>query len=230
VKLSKNISRGLLTGLFTLLACSVSGITAAADETPSSGFIPPVVETKLTKVKLDGDRNAMRWIGADLTRSNYQSIMVDRVIFYPAPNPGPQVSSSTLEAIAQYLTDALRKKIGEKVTVVDTAGPGVLRMQPAITAVVVKKEGLSVKDVVPVHLLFSAATAASGHMDEDVTAMIEVRVTDSVSGDYRAAVKLDLKGKQLKNEKEQLTLQDFQESLELGAAGGATAINQALAN
>ena len=230
MKLSKNISRGLFTGLFTLLTCSVSGIVAATDKTPSSGFIPPAVETKLTKVKLDGDRSAMRWISTDLTRSNYQSVMVDRAIFFPAPNPGPQVSSSTLEAIAQYLTDALRKKIGEKVTVVDTAGPGVLRMQPAITAVVVKKEGLSAKDIIPVHLLFSAASAASGHMDEDVTAMIEVRVTDSVSGDYRAAVKLDLKGKQLKNATDQLTLQDFQQSLELGAAGGATAISQALAN
>jgi len=77
--------------------------------------------------------------------------------------------------------------------------------------------------------LFSAASAASGHMDEDVTAMIEVRVTDSVSGDYRAAVKLDLPGKKLKNKSAQLSLQDFQKSLDTGAAGGATAIHDALA-
>ncbi len=132
------------------------------------------------------------------------------------------------EAIAGYLTDSLRKNIGENVKVTDTAGPGVLRMQPAITAVVVKKEGLSAKDIIPVHLLFSAASAASGHMDEDVTAMIEVRVTDSVSGDYRAAVKLDLSGQKLKNKSAQLTLQDFQKSLDTGAAGGATAIQDAL--
>ena len=29
--------------------------------------------------------------------------MVDRVIFYPSPHPGPQISSSTLDAIADHL-------------------------------------------------------------------------------------------------------------------------------
>jgi hypothetical protein len=58
--------------------------------------------------------------------------------------------------------------------------------------------------------------------------MIEVRVTDSVSGDYRAAVKLDLPGQKLKNKSAQLTLQDFQKSLDTGAAGGATVIQDAL--
>ena len=229
MKLPDRLSRGLVAGLIALLAGTMSGITAAGDEAQSSGFLPSAVETKLTKVKLGDGRSSMRWIGTDLTRTNYKAVMVDRVIFYPAPSPGPQVSSSTLEAIAQYLTDTLRKKIGEKVTVTDTAGPGVLRMQPAITAVVVKNEGLSAKDIIPVHLLFSAASAASGHRDEDVTAMIEVRVTDSVSGDYRAAVKLDLQGKKLKNKTDQLTLQDFQKSLNTGAVGGATVISDALA-
>jgi hypothetical protein len=43
---------------------------------------------------------------------------------------------------------------------------------------------MSALDVVPVHLLFSAAKSASGTKDMDVIAMIEARVTDSVSGDY----------------------------------------------
>ena len=229
MKFSPKVCHSLIVGLFTFSASVASGIAAAGDASaPSSGFLPAAVDSHMIKIKLADDRTAMRWISPETTGKNYHAIMVDRVIFYPAPSPGPQVSSSTLDAIAQYLTDALRKKLGEKTTVTDTAGPGVLRMQPAITAVTAKKEGLSVKDVVPVHLLFSAATAATGHMDEDVTAMIEVRVTDSVSGDYRAAAKLDLKGQQLKNETDQLTLANMQKSLENGAAGGADAIAQAL--
>jgi hypothetical protein len=93
--------------------------------------------------------------------------MIDRAIFYPAPNPGPQVSSSTLDGISQYLTDTMRKKMGAKVSVVDKAGPGVLRMQ---------------------------------------------------------AVKLDLKGEQLKNEKAQLTVEDFQNSMDNGIVGGTTTL------
>jgi hypothetical protein len=228
MKLSNNVSRGLVTGLLTLFASTVSVTAMAGDEGTSSGFLSPAVEAKMTKTKVGDKRSVMRWISPDMTHANYHAIMIDRAIFYPAPNPGPQVSSSTLDGIAQYLTDTMRKKMGAKVSVVDKAGPGVLRMQPAITAVIVKKEGLSAKDIIPVHLLFSAASAASGHMDENVTAMIEVRVTDSVSGDYRAAVKMDLKGKQLENEKAQLTVEDFQKSMGNGAAVGATTVHDAL--
>lgn len=228
MKMPTFVSSSLITRLIVVLASIFSGIAAAGEGATSSGFLAPAVEAKLSEVKLADDRKAERWISPDMTAANYSAVMVDRVIFYPAPNPGPQVSSSTLEGIADYLTDSLRKQLGEKVTVTDTAGPGVLRMQPAITAVVVKKEGLSIKDVVPVHLLFSVATAATGHMDQDVITMIEVRVTDSVSGDYRAAVKLDLQGKQLKNESDQLTLKDLQKALDAGAAGGTRAIQEAL--
>jgi hypothetical protein len=58
--------------------------------------------------------------------------------------------------------------------------------------------------------------------------MIEVRVTDSVSGNYRAAVKMGLKGNKLKGKTDQLTLKDLQKALNAGAADGARAIQEAL--
>ena len=201
-----------------------------AEEAPSSGFIAASIESKMEDVKISDERQAKRWISADLTSANYNAIMVDRVIYYPAPNPGPQVSSSALEKIADYLTDALRRELGKDIKVVDQAAPGVLRLQPAITAVVIKEEGLSVKDVVPVHLLFSAASAATGKMDEDVTARVEVRITDSMSRDYRAAVQTGIEGEQLKNKDDQVTPQDFQKALDEGAQAGAAAIREALSS
>jgi len=217
----------LVTFAITCLAFVTFG-AVADEEMPSSGFLPAAMEGKLEQVELSDGRKAMRWISPALTKANYDAVMVDRVIYYPAPNPGPQVSSSALENIADYLTESLRKYLGTSVKVVDKAGPRVLRMQPAITAVVVDKEGLSVKDVVPVHLLFSAAKAATGNMAEDVTAMVEVRVTDSMTRDYRAAVKMNVEGEQLKGEKDQLTVGDFKKALDKRAEVGANAIREAL--
>jgi hypothetical protein len=217
----------LVTLAITCLAFVTFG-AVADEEMPSSGFLPAAMEGKLEQVELSDGRKAMRWISPALTKANYDAVMVDRVIYYPAPNPGPQVSSSALENIADYLTESLRKYLGTSVKVVDKAGPRVLRMQPAITAVVVDKEGLSVKDVVPVHLLFSAAKAATGNMAEDVTAMVEVRVTDSMTRDYRAAVKMNVEGEQLKGEKDQLTVGDFKKALDKRAEVGANAIREAL--
>ena len=221
-------TRGLVTGLVLLLAGSLSAGVLADKHAKSSGFLEPTIEAKLKKGKLGNGNPVMRWTSSQLNHKNYQAIMVDRVIFYPAPNPGPQISSSTLDAIAEHLTYTLRQKIGDKLTVVDKAGPGVLRMQPAITAVTAKSS-LSAMDVVPVHFLFSAASSAAGTKDEDVTAMIEARVTDSVSGEYRAAAKMTLEGKQLSGKKDNLQRQDLQATLDVAADDAAHTMQDALA-
>jgi hypothetical protein len=220
--------RGPIIGLvFTLT--SILGVgTALAEQQPSSGFLDPAIEAKLKTTKLPDGKTVKRWVSSEVNRKNYHAIMVDRVIFYPSPNPGPQISSSTLEAISQHFTYSLRQQMGKKITVVDKAGPGVLRMQPAITAVTVKREGLSAKDVLPVHLLFSAASAASGKMDEDVITNIEVRLTDSMSSATLAAVQMALDGKQLSGKTAQLQLQDLQEVLDTAAKNGAGTISAAL--
>ena len=147
--------RGLVAGLVILLASVSAAGVVAADKGKSSGFLDPAVEAKLKESKLPDGRKFTRWRSPQTTHANYQSIMVGRVIFYPSPNPGPQISSSTLDAIAEHLTYTLRQKIGTKVPVVDKAGPGVLRLQAAITAVTAEPEGMSPTDVLPVMMLFS---------------------------------------------------------------------------
>jgi hypothetical protein len=229
MKSPNRVSRYLATGLISVLGSVASGIAVAGDEVPNSGFIAPAVASKMTKVKIDDKHSAMRWISTDMTGNKYKAIMIDRVIFYPAPDPSAQVSSSVLEQIADYLTKSLRRQIGAHMKVVDKAGPGVLRMQPAMTAVVVKKKGLSAMDILPVHLAFTAATAATGNMNEIVTTMIEVRITDSISKDYEAAIKLGIKSNtQLDDDTDQLTLKDFELALDQGATRATGALEQAL--
>ena len=213
----------------SLLVIGTWGLSAsAADEkADSSGFLDAKVEAKMKEVKLDSGRKVKRWISRDLNSKNYTAIMVDRAIYYPAPHPGPQVSSSTLDAIAQHLTYTLKTRLGEGVSVVDKAGPGVLRLQPAFTAVTVEKEGMSAVDVLPVALLFHAAKSASGSSSYETKAQLEVRITDSASGDYRAAVKMDLEGKKIDKDA-QLSLEDIQKVLDKAAADGASAIIKAM--
>ena len=110
---------------------------------------------------------------------------------------------------------------------VDKAGPGVLRLQPAFTAVTVEKEGMSAVDVLPVALLFHAAKSASGSSNHETKAQLEVRITDSASGDDRAAVKMDLEGKNIDKDA-QLSLEDIQKVLDKAAADGASTIIKAM--
>ena len=57
---------------------------------------------------------------------------------------------------------------------------------------------------------------------------MEVRITDSMNGEYRAAAKRNIKGKKLAGDKDQLTLDDYKQALDEGAAAGALELRQAL--
>jgi hypothetical protein len=217
------LGSALVLGLTTIGTSAI----AADKEDASSGFLDAKVEAKLKQAKLKDGWHVDRWESREFSGKKYKSIMVDRVIFYPAPHPGPEVTSSTLDAIAQHLTYTLKSKLGDGVTVVDKAGPGVLRMQPALTSVSVKKEGMSAVDILPVALLFHAAKSASGDSKYDTKVHLEVRLTDSVSGDYVAAVKMDLKGKTL-TKGDNMSLADVQKVLDQAASDGASTIISAL--
>jgi hypothetical protein len=219
----------LISGAALALVMGTWGLPAsAADEkAASSGFLDASVEAKMKRVKLKSGREVTRWISSGLNGKNYTAIMVDRAIYYPAPHPGPEVSSSTLDAIAEHLTYTLKARLGKGVSVVDKAGPGVLRLQPAFTAVTVDKEGMSAVDILPVALLFHAAKSASGGSSYETKAQLEVRVTDSTSGDYRAAVKIDLEGKKI-DKGAQLSLEDVQKVLDEAAADGASTLIKAM--
>jgi len=225
-------NRGMrsITGLLLAMTIGLWGLGAAAadDKAASSGYLDSAVEAKLKKTKLGSGRHVDRWVSDDMNGENYQSVMVDRVIYYPSPQPGPQVSSSTLDAIADYLTQTLRDDLDSAaVNVVDKAGPGVLRVQPAFTTVTVEKEGMSAADIIPIHLLFTAAKHASGSAGFETRALLEVRVTDSVSGDYRGAVKMNLGGEKIKKDAK-LSLKDVQKVLDRAATDGAHSLHEAL--
>lgn len=222
------VSKILGSLILALMVTALGTSAMAADEKEtSSGFLDAKIEAKLKDVKLKDGRHVDRWHSRDFSGKKYQSIMIDRVIFYPAPHPGPEVSSSTLEAIAQHLTYTLKSKLGDGVTVVDKAGPGVLRMQPALTSVSVEKEGMSAVDVLPVAFLFHAAKSASGSSNHETKIHLEARLTDSVSGDYVAAVKMDLEGENI-DEGASMSLSDVQKVLDQAAADGAHTIIKAL--
>jgi len=115
----RNLVHTMATALVGAVVIS-SGITYAADlGGKSSGFLDPSIESQMQQVEIGDGTKVMRWKSPALAAGDYQAVMIDRVIFYPAPNPGPQASSKTLEEIADYLTDALRRDLGKDVKVVD---------------------------------------------------------------------------------------------------------------
>ncbi len=199
---------------FLMVFATVLEVMADAHE-GNSGFLgDDSVYARMDKVDIKGDSAGKRWIGPKLTPANYKAVLVEDVVLYPAPEPTEQVSAETLEQISQYLTQQMNKKVASRVTTTDTAGPGVLRMEAAVTGVMVKTEGMKAYEVLPVAAVFGAAQAATGTRDRDVKVFIEVKLSDSESGELVGAVLREAAGKPLDNKKDQLTLGDMQDSLD----------------
>lgn len=172
------------------VAVAVPVVASAAEKVVEkekySGFLKDYSQLKEEK-DADG-KPVMRYISPKLTSGAYGKIMIDRVDFYPAPRPDKHVDSATLHQISAYLDQALRQKIGEKATVVDQAGPDVVRMRVAITAVAAETAALKGYQYIPIALVVQGAKSAAGARAKNAELYAEMEMLDSQSGERLGAV------------------------------------------
>jgi hypothetical protein len=165
-----------------------------------SGFLKDY--SQLKEEKDAAGQPVMRYISPKLSSGAYNKIMIDRVDFYPAPRPDKSVDSATLHQISAYLDKALREKIGEKTTVVDQAGPGVVRMRVAITAVAAETAALKAYQYIPIALIVQGAKSAAGTRAKNAELYAEMEMLDSQSGERIGAVVKKGAGTEVKEMKE----------------------------
>ena len=225
--MSSLIKNTLVLGLSLLFAFSVAA--AKKEEPVYSGYLAEDIYPKLEEVEIREDVTAKRWIGPKLNFSNFKSVLIEDVTLYPEPEPGPQVSAETLEAIRSYATEKLTTKVGSVLNVVDEPGPQVLRVQAAITGVEIKTEGMKGYEVVPVAAIFGGFKALTGKRDREVHVFVEVIFSDSETGEVVGAAVRSVEGEHLKGKKDQLELEDMQESLDSATDDAQTVLSGILA-
>lgn len=179
-----------------LAACAVAATIAApvsafaADKLVKkeqySGFLKDY--SQLKEEEDAGGKPVMRYLGPKLTAGAYRQVMLDRVDYYPEPRPDAEVDAATLEQIRGYLDRTLRQKIGEKVPVVDRAGPGVVRLRLAITAVAAETRGLKPRPPIGMLIQGIKAAAGTGPLARDAELYAELEVLDSQSNERIGAV------------------------------------------
>ena len=204
-----------LGALLAILCFAVAGVSAAEDEaTKVSGYLGPDIYAMLEEVEIREGLKTKRWIGPKLSFANYKTVLIEPVILYPEPEPGPQVSKETLEAVVAYLTEKLSEKIGAVLNLASEPGPDVLSLQAAITGVSIETEGMKAYEVVPVAAIFGGLKAMTGTRDREVIAFIEVKLSDSVTGEVVGAAVRRIEGENLEGKKEQLKLEHLQKNLD----------------
>ena len=199
------------------------GIALAAD----SGFLPDY--SKLQQVKDLNGHSLRQWNSPNLNRANYQKILIEKVTYYPEPKGSDQVSDQTLSDIQQYMDTQLRTVGLKRIPQVTEAGPGVLRVKVAITAVDTSATGLKPWQIIPVALVIQGAKAATGNRPENSNLAVEALVTDSVTNEPLGMSVRAAQGAKLPNGHTQLTLDTVKSRIDDWAANVASLVDKKIA-
>ncbi|MCC7516525.1 MAG: DUF3313 domain-containing protein [Pseudomonadales bacterium] len=98
-----------------------------------SGYL--VDYTDMEEVQAATGGTSLRWVSPQLKKGQYNAIMIDPIGLYPRPPLLSRASKGKMLEALRYITEQAKKEIGKDLKIVDKPGPGVLRLDAAITGV-----------------------------------------------------------------------------------------------
>jgi hypothetical protein len=188
--------------------------TSGALAQENSGFLADAYG-KLQETTSASNAQVKRWVAPSLVK--YDKVLLEKTVLYPEPRSTNQVSSATLQSIKVYLDESLRREIGAVAQLVDTPGPGTVRLKPAITAAAAKDQGFKPYEILPAAFVFSQIKKASGTRAKEAALAVEWEARDAQTGELVAAGMREGRGEKLKAPTDSVTLDNYKPVLDVWA-------------
>lgn len=186
----------------SMVAALVVLAGCAASPPKESGFLGNEY-SKMHETRAPGGGTRLSYLNPKFQPGSYRAVLLERVTYYPEPQPSENVSRDTLEQVRAYTETSLRQKLGQQVRLADRPGPGVARIRVAITAVGSETQPLAPYQYIPVGLVITGAKAAiEGGRPQDAKIAIETEVTDSVTNEVLYAAVRGGTGKEIGTSRE----------------------------
>jgi hypothetical protein len=173
-----------LTGLLLMAACAVTQKASIDQATLNCGLLGG----DCSRLNPGGENQAgLRYINPDAKWTSYSKVMIDPVGFYGGADT--KVPAEDQQKLVDYFTQQLNVQLAKKFEIVQQPGPGVIKIQAAMTDASGATPGLrSVSMVVPqARLLGSLKYLATGTYPFVGGAQAEAKISDSVTGEVLAA-------------------------------------------
>ncbi len=212
-----------MTGI--LATCLVLGCASTSEQKESeySGYLGDY--SKLREDKTAAGQPIKRYISPRFTPDRYRAVLLEDVVFYPTPKPSDQVTQQSLDSIRGYMDKALQREFSKRFALAQQPGPGVVRVNVAITAVGSETAGLKPYQYVPIAFVITSAKAAVSGRPEDAVLNIESKGTDSTTNELLYAAVRSGRGERLTQEKEkgqQVSATDLHALIDKWAEGAAS--------
>jgi len=132
------------------------------------------------------DQVGLRYVNPSAPWTQYNKVLIDPVTFWGGDST--KMSASDQQMLVNYFSQQLKAQLGQKFEIVNQAGPGVMKLDVALTDAEAATPVLrSISMIVPqAHMLANLKYLATGSMPFVGEAQAEAKITDSVSGQILA--------------------------------------------
>lgn len=201
-----------------LLLSGCAGQSIKSPTTNPSGFLPDY--SLLQKIQNTPKGSEIYIYKApDVSRGDYRSVMIDPVMIYEnqkalnialagatsaqdqerikAEYQKEQVQAQAAQANIQA---GIRNIVRQQMPVTNNPGPKVAKLSVAITGAMQEKEGLKPWNFIPVSAVITAASNATGMDSKTPAMMIELKFTDSQTGQLLKEVVTVIRGESFRSE------------------------------
>ena len=154
---------------------------APISSTTQSGFLGDY--SRLQPGSKEKDQVLLRYLNPAAQWQQYTKVMIDPVTFWG--DEKSKVKPDDQKALTTYFRASLEKQFGQFFQVVDVAGPGVMRLQTALTDLESSTPGLrTISLVVPqARMLNMVQSLATGKYVGAGAVQAEARLTDAATGE-----------------------------------------------
>ena len=177
---NKTKSRFLLLGALMLSACSTTQKANITQSDVNCAFLGKDCSLLTIGGK---EQTGLRYVNGVVNWRQYNKILIDPVTFWGGDST--KISSADQQMLVNYFSQQLNEQLSEKFEIVSQAGPGVMKLDVAITDAETATPVLrSISMIVPqAHMLANLKYLATGSMPFIGAAQSEVNPSSSLFGE-----------------------------------------------
>jgi hypothetical protein len=160
----------------------------------------------------------LRWVSPAFRSKNYDTVIFDPLILYPAPKATDRVDMQTFERLRKTADTRVYEVLSKRYRVIGSQDPipfasRLLVLHTAITGVSASNEEIRWYEVIPVAAVIGGVSVATGQRDQNSELYVEALLVN-VANEPMLRVARKVFGKTLDNNKTPITAEDLTEAIE----------------
>ncbi|MFT6285663.1 MAG: hypothetical protein ACJA09_000398 [Alcanivorax sp.] len=204
--------RNTLVCVLALVICACSSNQTGEFNQSGVWFIGDY--SKFEKVKTNDGLKSFRYASDNLRSGAYQKVIIEPVAFYPEEVVSAQITSALLGQTKAYIDEEFIDAIAQSFQVVESPQQGTFTLTPRITALKTTTGDIALREIIPIGAVVALGRAAAGQRHQNVEIFMEIKLTDSLTGEFIGGSVKQGKGQEISGSNQRVKIEDIKSILD----------------